>query len=120
MKLATTPILEIVYSCSIRRKGQGDNECSGDLKNSGWKRITRELRNICLNLSLLPAVSGRLLNSNSGPMLRHQIRVVKKEIAHSMMNHENARVLWDELENCFGKPNALHIINLGDDIHACK
>ncbi|CAL1387235.1 unnamed protein product [Linum trigynum] len=48
------------------------------------------------------------------------VNSLKKEIARSVLNHENARVLWDELKRRFGQPNALRIINLEDDIHACK
>ncbi|CAL1373136.1 unnamed protein product [Linum trigynum] len=48
------------------------------------------------------------------------VNSLKKEIAWSVMNHENARILWEELKRRFGQPNALRIINLEDDIHACK
>ncbi|CAI0559162.1 unnamed protein product [Linum tenue] len=43
-----------------------------------------------------------------------------KDLRRSVMSHVNARVLWDELKRRYGKPNAIRITNLEDDIHKCK
>ena len=42
------------------------------------------------------------------------------EIRRSVMNHENAQILWNELKSRFGQANALRLANLQDEIHACK
>ncbi|CAL1356207.1 unnamed protein product [Linum trigynum] len=36
------------------------------------------------------------------------------------MQHENARVLWEELKKHFGLPNAIKLANLEDQITTCK
>ncbi|CAL1387899.1 unnamed protein product [Linum trigynum] len=43
-----------------------------------------------------------------------------KDLRRSVMNHVSAKVLWDELKRRHGKPNAIRITNLEDDIHKCK
>ncbi|CAL1384087.1 unnamed protein product [Linum trigynum] len=43
-----------------------------------------------------------------------------KEIRRSVLNHTNARALWDELKRRFDQPNALGILNLEDEIQAWK
>ncbi|CAL1406127.1 unnamed protein product [Linum trigynum] len=45
---------------------------------------------------------------------------LQKDIARSMMSHENARVLGEELCRRFAQPNAQRIINMEDEIQACK
>ncbi|CAL1371003.1 unnamed protein product [Linum trigynum] len=45
---------------------------------------------------------------------------IEKEIRRSVMQHENAKDLWDELKRRFGLPNAIKLANLQDQIIACK
>ena len=42
------------------------------------------------------------------------------EIRRSVLNHENAQILWQELKRRFGQANALKMANLQDEIHSCK
>ncbi|CAN1779045.1 Retrovirus-related Pol polyprotein from transposon RE1 [Linum perenne] len=45
---------------------------------------------------------------------------LQPEIRRSVLNHENAQTLWNELKRRFGQANAVRIANLQDEIHACK
>ncbi|CAL1413574.1 unnamed protein product [Linum trigynum] len=45
---------------------------------------------------------------------------LNKDIRRSVMRHDNAKVLWDELRRRFGQLNANRLINLEDEIHKCK
>ncbi|CAL1408897.1 unnamed protein product [Linum trigynum] len=45
---------------------------------------------------------------------------VDKEIRRSVMQHDVARDLWEELKARFGYANAIKLSNLGDQIIACK
>ncbi|CAN1120211.1 hypothetical protein LINPERHAP2_LOCUS79, partial [Linum perenne] len=45
---------------------------------------------------------------------------IQFDIRRSVMNHEVAKNLWDELKDRFGLGNAVRLANLQDEIHACK
>ncbi|CAL1404080.1 unnamed protein product [Linum trigynum] len=45
---------------------------------------------------------------------------LQKDIKRSVMSHENAKTLWDELHRRFGQLNANRLTNLEDEIHRCK
>ncbi|CAL1384176.1 unnamed protein product [Linum trigynum] len=45
---------------------------------------------------------------------------VDKEIRRSVMQHDVAQTLWEELKARFGYANAIKLSNLGDQIIACK
>ncbi|CAL1404863.1 unnamed protein product [Linum trigynum] len=45
---------------------------------------------------------------------------IEKKIRRSVLQHENAQVLWEELKRRFGLPNAIKLANLQDQIIACK
>ncbi|CAL1375244.1 unnamed protein product [Linum trigynum] len=45
---------------------------------------------------------------------------VHKDISRSVLQHENAKVVWDELKARFGRSNAIKLSNLQDEMAACK